>query len=170
MMTVTGVHEVVSRLKAAGVPFWLDGGWGIDALVGRETRPHDDLDLVVSRDTLGDARLALAPLGFEHAPEAAPGLPARLVVRDPGGRQVDFHVVVFDQEGNGHQELDDGCWGLYPREGLVAFGSVAGRRIPCVTAEVQVRHHFGYELDERDHADIRVLATVFRLELPPDFG
>jgi hypothetical protein len=39
MMTATGVHEVVSRLKAAGVPFWLDGGWGIDALVGRETRP-----------------------------------------------------------------------------------------------------------------------------------
>jgi len=170
MMTATDVHEVVARLEAAGVAFWLDGGWGVDALVGRETRPHDDLDLVVSRDNLDDARRALRPLGFEHAPEAAPGLPARLVVRDPRGRQVDFHVVVFDQEGNGHQELEDGSWGLYPRDGLIGSGSVAGRRIPCVTAELQVRHHRGYEPGEHDRADIGVLADVFGLEVPPGFS
>jgi hypothetical protein len=39
------VVDVLERLDRAGVPVWLDGGWGVDALVGRQTRPHRDLDL-----------------------------------------------------------------------------------------------------------------------------
>jgi lincosamide nucleotidyltransferase A/C/D/E len=35
------------RLQAMGIPIWLDGGWGVDALLGEQTRPHDDLDIVV---------------------------------------------------------------------------------------------------------------------------
>src|SRR4051794_21469752 len=36
-------------LEAAGVRCWLAGGWGVDALVGRQTRVHRDLDLVLDR-------------------------------------------------------------------------------------------------------------------------
>jgi lincosamide nucleotidyltransferase A/C/D/E len=50
MMSAADVLDVTSRLEAAGISFWLDGGWGVDALVGRETRPHSDLDLVVRLD------------------------------------------------------------------------------------------------------------------------
>jgi hypothetical protein len=39
------VVDVLERLDRAGVPVWLDGGWGVDALVGRQTRAHRDLDL-----------------------------------------------------------------------------------------------------------------------------
>jgi hypothetical protein len=31
---------------------WLDGGWGVDALVGEQTREHEDLNLIV-RDAHG---------------------------------------------------------------------------------------------------------------------
>lgn len=30
---------------------WLDGGWGVDALLGRQTRPHDDMDIVIEQKT-----------------------------------------------------------------------------------------------------------------------
>ena len=30
-----------------------------------------------------------------------PGLPARLVLRDTYGRQIDFHPLAFDERGNG---------------------------------------------------------------------
>jgi hypothetical protein len=34
MMTATDVLEVLGRLEAAGLAVWVDGGWGVDALVG----------------------------------------------------------------------------------------------------------------------------------------
>jgi lincosamide nucleotidyltransferase A/C/D/E len=44
-MTGADVLHVIDLLKAAGVPVWVDGGWGVDALLGEQTRLHDDLDL-----------------------------------------------------------------------------------------------------------------------------
>ena len=38
MMTATDVHAVLDVLDAAGIRVWVDGGWGIDALLGRQTR------------------------------------------------------------------------------------------------------------------------------------
>lgn len=34
---------MIDQLTAAGIRVWVDGGWGVDALVGRQTRHHDDL-------------------------------------------------------------------------------------------------------------------------------
>jgi hypothetical protein len=43
---------VLDRRDAAGVEWWVDGGWGVDALLGGETRLHDDLDVVVRREEI----------------------------------------------------------------------------------------------------------------------
>jgi hypothetical protein len=83
MMGPAEVIEVLEVLGAAEIPVWLDGGWGIDALVGEQTRAHDDLDLVVARPDCARAQDALAPLGFAQAPEIEPGLPARLSCARP---------------------------------------------------------------------------------------
>lgn len=32
--------EILRLLEAAGIAVWLDGGWGVDALLGRQTRSH----------------------------------------------------------------------------------------------------------------------------------
>ena len=45
-MGAATLRQVVEQLEENGVEVWLDGGWGVDALLGRETREHDDLDLV----------------------------------------------------------------------------------------------------------------------------
>ena len=163
------VGEILDRLAACGVEVWLDGGWGVDALLGKQTRPHDDLDLVIARSDCPAAQDALEPLGFEHAADIEPGLPARFALRDPGDRRVDFHRVVFDESGNGWQELPDGSWGPYPVEGLRGVGSIAERRVRCLTPELQLRHHLGYEPGANDHHDMRRLAERFQLELPPPY-
>src|SRR5258708_7387144 len=31
---------------------WIDGGWGVDALLGHQTRKHDDLDVAVHHSNL----------------------------------------------------------------------------------------------------------------------
>ena len=143
----------------------LDGGWGIDALLGEQTRAHGDVDVVIARRHADEAQARLGSLGFAHNRDATPGLPARLVLRDDAGRQVDLHLIVRDTAGNGWQQLEDGTWGRYDADGLDAWGEVGGRRVRCISPELQLRHHRGYDWTPNDRADMARLAERFDLTL-----
>ena len=160
---------VLDSLAGRGIRPIIDGGWGVDALVGRETRPHRDLDLVVDRTQAGDAVAVLASLAYRHDSSAGPGVPARIVMRDPADREVDLHLVVIDARGNGWQELDEGAWGAYPAEGLAGRGTIGGREVLCITAELQLRHHLGYAWSDSDVHDMRLLGSRFGIALPPPY-
>ena len=51
-MNSTTVLHILDLLANVGVQVWLDGGWGVDALLARITRSHNDLDLVLALDDL----------------------------------------------------------------------------------------------------------------------
>ncbi|MFN8619890.1 MAG: hypothetical protein U0869_24150 [Chloroflexota bacterium] len=71
------VLEVVRACEAAGVPVSVSGGWGLDALVGRQTREHHDLDLVVEGPSIAAVADALDGEGFARVAAAeAPNLDA----------------------------------------------------------------------------------------------
>lgn len=167
MMRAQDVLEAVSRLEAAGIATWLDGGWGVDALLGSETRPHDDLDIVVAVAQLDNARDALRALGYVLAVDE---LPTRCVLRDPADRRIDVHPVTIGPTGEGRQRLPDGTDGIYPAEGFGGQGIVGGEPVRCITADVQIRHHLGYEPDDDDRYDVRLLCERFGLELPAAFA
>jgi lincosamide nucleotidyltransferase A/C/D/E len=148
-----------------GLRFWLDGGWGVDALLGTETRPHSDLDVAIDKRHLDDAVRRLGAHGFAHAAEVEPGLPARYVLRDERGRQVDLHVLAFEA-GDGWQTLPDGGRGRYPGSELGFVGEIGGVEVPCISPALQLCHHLGYEPSDRDRRDMQPLADKFGLELP----
>jgi Aminoglycoside-2''-adenylyltransferase len=77
MLDASDVLVVLDQLDRAGLMVWLDGGWGVDALVGHQSRPHRDLDLVIARDDSPAAQAVLAGLGFQPDLAAVPGLSAR---------------------------------------------------------------------------------------------
>ena len=54
----------------------------------------------------------------------------------------------------------------YPPEGFAGRGVVAGREVACLTPEVQVLVHQGYEPDADDEHDMRLLHERFGLDLP----
>ena len=167
MMNSADVLEALDALRGEGVEFWLDGGWGVDALLGKQTRDQDDLDVVVDRNLLDRAANALAAVGYEHDRQAEPGLPARLALRDERSRRVDLHPVVLDDEGNGWQPLGDRAWGAYPAEGLAGRGMIDGRQVRCTTPQLQLRHHMGYSWNDTDRHDMELLAERFKIALPP---
>jgi lincosamide nucleotidyltransferase A/C/D/E len=170
--TGADVREVLAALERHARRIWVDGGWGVDALVGEQTRDHADLDLAVDRGDLRAIEGALAELGFRHDPTIEPGLPARLVLRDEGDRQVDLHPLRFDEDCNGWQQLSETgrAWGRYPAEHLRATGTIAGLRVQCISPELQVRFRMGHEWRSQDEHDIRLLARRFRVgPLPPPF-
>lgn len=130
-MTEAEVTEVLACLQRAGLDLWIDGGWGVDALLSAQTRDHDDLDLAMNRDDVGVARDALEALAYEHDPTSEPGLPARFVLRGTGSRQVDIHPLHFDSNGDGWQQLSETgkALGHYPVADLAARGRIAGREV-----------------------------------------
>jgi hypothetical protein len=149
-MSAEDVVAIVRRLQRAGLPVWLDGGWGVDALVRRQTRPHDDLDVVVRIEDVAAVERELAALGYERA---GGGPPMSFESVDAEGRQVDVHPIAAD----GAYVNRDGTIWHYPLRGLAGKGAVAGQGVDCLTAETQVICHGGYELDDDDLHDLRLL-------------
>jgi lincosamide nucleotidyltransferase A/C/D/E len=152
-------EEVVALLGLMeGIDVWLDGGWGVDALIGEQTREHDDLDVVVARS---DVPLLIEALGQEGYEVAKGQLPTCIVLLDPTGRQVDVHPVEFDASGNGIYAMEEGGTWPYPARGFAGTGRVLDRGARCLTPEVQVLCHAGYELAETDHHDLASLRERF---------
>jgi lincosamide nucleotidyltransferase A/C/D/E len=165
-MRANDVVEVLDALERAGIAVWLNGGWGVDALLEEQTRPHDDLDVVAGTDDIPALIVILGKLGFTKL-NTWPDSPETFVLGDPDDRRVDVHPVRFDEEGNGVQRIRTGEW-TYPASGFDGRGVVGGRAVHCLTPEVQVMTHGGYEFDEDDHRDMEALRERFGVQLRPD--
>ena len=49
MMNEKDVIDLLEKIEQIGIDVWIDGGWGVDALLGRQTRPHNDIDIFVQK-------------------------------------------------------------------------------------------------------------------------
>jgi lincosamide nucleotidyltransferase A/C/D/E len=167
-MEAEEVARIVDRAREAGVEVWLDGGWGVDALLDEQTREHDDLDVVVELDDVPRLIATLAAIGYEHV---AGDAPRSLVLVDAHGRQVDVHPVTFDDERRGGvYVMDDGREWVYPVACFSGRGRIQDRDVRCLTPEVQVLVHDGYELTEKDYRELYLLHVRFGVELPAKYA
>jgi lincosamide nucleotidyltransferase A/C/D/E len=163
-MTADGAAAVLARVEEHGVDVWLEGGWCIDALLGRQTREHDDLDVIVPLDQLPDLERALRGLGFGHGFAAGP---LSFEVVDDDGRQVDVHPIALQQNGDWLYLMEDGGVWTYPAGSLAGRGAIAGRRVRCLTPDMAlVCHSQGYALDEEHERDVAALCERYGLPLP----
>jgi lincosamide nucleotidyltransferase A/C/D/E len=153
-------EDVLGILAALdGLDVWIGGGWGVDALVGEQTRPHGDLDLMHREEQEPQVVAALAELGFA---ETLSWRPVRFVLADPGGREIDLHPLRFAPDGSAEQSsLTPGEPFRYPARCFVT-GTILGTTVPCLSAEQQLCFHQGYEPRERDLHDLALLR-----HLPP---
>jgi lincosamide nucleotidyltransferase A/C/D/E len=154
---------VIGLVEADGIDVWLDGGWGVDALLGHQTREHDDLDLVVELGHASRIIQLLDGLGYSLVAGAPP---KSFVMVDTRGRQVDVHPVTFNAEGGGVYQMDDGNEWVYPGEGFNGRGSVDEKPMRCLSPDVQVLVHAGYELTQKDYRELYLLRERFGVEPP----
>lgn len=164
-MTAESVLELLALLESSNIAAWVDGGWGVDALLGCQSRPHEDVDLVVALDDVDRIRETLALQGFALSEDH---LPVRFVMVHPLRGRIDFHTVTFDDAGGVQVQPNGGAF-RYPSEGFT-FGAVLGRRVPCVSAEVQLLCHMGYEPTAKDVGDVLLLHKHFGVPLPPSYS
>ncbi|MBY8882100.1 nucleotidyltransferase domain-containing protein [Actinacidiphila acidipaludis] len=157
-MTAEDVLSVVAVARQAGADIWIGGGWGIDALLGEQTRPHRDVDLMHRQEQESALVAALAAAGFT---ETLDWRPVRFVVSHPDGREIDLHPLVFADDGSALQaSLDPGVPFAYPASCFVT-GTIGGTTVPCLSAEQQVFFHQGYDPSDRDLHDMARLRERF---------
>jgi lincosamide nucleotidyltransferase A/C/D/E len=146
------VVELLDRLSVAG-PAWIGGGWGVDALVGRQTRPHADLDLAVEADHLAGMLEVLDDLGFVVAVD---WLPVRVELVHPDGRRVDLHPLHVEPDGTAVQAGLNGTVFRYAADGFTT-GVVDGHEVNCLSAGQQLQFRDGYRWRDVDRHDVALL-------------
>ena len=157
----TGLAQAVlvcAGLVDDGVRFWLAGGWGVDALAGRQTRPHRDLDLLVDARDEEPTLQVLGDLGYAVETDWRP---IRVELVRPGSGWVDAHPVVFDADGNGVQAGPDGTEFRYPAATFTT-GRLGGIVVGCVSAAAQRTAHAGHASRPQDQHDLAVLDGLDR--------
>lgn len=166
MVQADDVIRVYESLSANKIRVWLTGGWGIDALLGEQTRPHKDVDILVLVDHVARLQVLLGRAGY-HLKELwsenawvldAQGakVPTAFVLEDPHGRQVDAHAMRLDEQGNGIPAWADER-PIFTREDLSGLGKIAGLAVPCLSPEMQLLCHTGYDLPPEHLRDLALL-------------
>jgi lincosamide nucleotidyltransferase A/C/D/E len=161
------VIQLYTFLQKQGIGVWVDGGWGVDALLGEQTRVHRDLDLVVEAQDEARLRAALDPLGYGDRPrDDTRGW--NYVLADSDGGEVDVHVIALDERGNGiYGPPENGE--MYPASALSGSGTIGGLPVRCVAAADMIKFHTGYEIDENDYHDVVALSVRFGIALPEEY-
>ena len=162
LMTDRDVIEIVHLFDQNHIELHIDGGWAVDALLGEQTRAHSDLDIAVQHKDLAHIRALLEARGYKDVPRDDTW-ECNFVLGDQQGRQIDIHSYTFDSEGRN-------VYGVaYPLDSLSGEGSIAGHRVKCISPEWLVKFHAGYELDENDFHDVKILCQRFGIRIPAEY-
>lgn len=162
--TLTALHR---QLTDRSIEVWLDGGWGVDALLCTQTREHDDVDLVVEHRDLEQVVTLLSTSGYRKVPRDYTR-DWNFVMGDGEGNEVDLHVIVLVENGDGvYGPPENGD--VYPAQALTGSGTISGRSVRCLSPEYQVHNHSGYDLRAKDYHDVSQLCRYFGLKPPPPY-
>jgi lincosamide nucleotidyltransferase A/C/D/E len=161
-MTAHNVIEIVQLLDRYCIGVYVDGGWGVDALLGKQTRTHADLDLAIEHKDSPQIRALLEARGYSNVYRDNSS-DFNFVLGDDRGHQIDLHTYTFDAAGN-H------IYGIpYPLESLTGTGSVNGYIVKCISPEWVVKFHTGYQFDEDDYHDVKAICQYFKIEMPLEY-
>ena len=158
-MEKSEVIRLYNLFQDNGIKIWIDGGWGIDALLGDQTRPHADLDIAVNRKNIAKLR-ELLPNYKENQDKPSE---KNFVLEDGEGNKIDVHAFEFDDNGNNIFGI------LYPKDSLTGTGKIDGVTVNCIPPEWVVTFHGYYEPKEKDLKDIEQLCAKFGLEPPENY-
>jgi lincosamide nucleotidyltransferase A/C/D/E len=166
-MSENDALELYDFFEGNGINVRLDGGWSVDALLGEQTRPHEDLDIVIEKKDVQKLRALLAERGYKNVPRDDTSA-WNFVLGDNKGHQVDIHVITLDKDGNGlYGPLKKGV--MYPAQSLTGEGTINGRNVRCISPEHMVKFHTGYKIDENDIKDVTALCKRFNIPLPKKY-
>lgn len=160
-MSEAEARRVLAGVLSAGVPVILAGGWAVSAIAGGRKRRHSDLDIIVAPADLAALESAFGELGYHCS------------VRDSIGGWWAPDVSVFRTHGGSRVEvlrMSDDHFDRLTAEGETLVGRpiterttpgvIGGLTVPCLSAELQLAAHHGYENNRNQRADLARITAV----------
>lgn len=162
MISEDRVVDLLKKAESIGVVVWIAGGWGVDALVGYQTRPHNDIDFFIHKKDKAAITELLASSGYienlEYNMEDNP------IWCNTFNGIVDLHLFEF---------AETETWSIqnqkFPSNIFDGKGTIGEITVRCMTAEAQVKYRHGYELRRKDVLDVLILCETFGLPIPEQF-
>jgi len=161
-MDIDDVMWFIELCESNNIEVYIDGGWGVDALLGEQTRKHNDLDIALPHHFVELLKELLEQEGYKIL-ENEVTRECNFVMRDTLGHEIDFHTYTFDEHGNNIYGIE------YAPEHLTGIGVLNGREVKTINPEWMVKFHTGYELDEDDYHDVKLLCNKFELIIPDEY-
>jgi len=159
---------LITALQGRGVAACVGGGWAVDALVGKQTREHLDLDIWVDAVDFEGLVAAFADQGVDRLYPWPADRPWNFVLHDGHSRRVDLHLYETLSDGRLHYGSLNAPF-MFTHEDLSGEGEIAGVSVQCERPEFALQNHTGYELREIDRHDVAALCERFGLQPPEDF-
>ena len=173
MVRAKDAISIYQCLFSEAIPVWLTGGWGIDALLQEQTRPHKDLDIIIlledairMRESLERDGYQLKKLWSENGwvkDRSGAETPTAFVLQDSEYRQIDVHAIRIDDQGNGIPAWKNEEGLIFEKEDLSGDGSIMGVEVAWITPSMQVACHTGYDLPDFQTHDMELLLQRFSI-------
>jgi hypothetical protein len=127
-------------------------------------------DVVRIRDLLSQDGYDLKELWSEnrwavdaHGVEVA----TAFVLQDSEGREFDAHAMRLDDQGNGVAAWEAEGF-ILRRQDLAGEGTISGVAVRCLSPEMQMLSHTGYELPDEQLRDLERLHEKLGVEYPDE--
>lgn len=154
--TEKALLNTLDFFERLGVPCWLDGGWGVDVLTGRQNREHRDIDIDFDAAHTKRVISELEAAGYVTVVD---WMPSRMELHHDQHGYLDIHPINFNVDGSITQADPNGGEYTFQKEWF-SSALYKGRQIPCISGEAQMLFHSGYELTDKDYFDIENLKSI----------
>jgi hypothetical protein len=180
MVSAEDVVYLCKLFTNHSIQVWLTGGWGIDALLEQQTRPHHDLDVLMLVDDVSLLLDLMLKEGYDYKELWSENLwsldahrtriETAFFLRDPDGRELDAHALRLDDQGDGIPawEKDEGF--ILTSHYLAGMGTIAGYPVGCMSAEYQMISHTGYDLPDKQVPDLIKLHEKLGVAYPDEIS
>lgn len=163
MVNIVDAKQILKLAADEKIKVFLDGGWGVDALVGYETRAHNDIDIFVEKSNYHRFIVLIKNNGFYEVKMEYTTM-SHTVWEDEKGRIIDLHCFEYAENGEIVYEGEH-----FSSETFSGKGSIDGTEVSCIEPHSQVMFHLGYEFDENDMHDVKILCETFYIEIPKEY-
>ncbi len=154
--TKENLIKVLNFLDELNIKYWVDGGWGVDILTGKQNRDHRDIDIDFDGKYEGLLLKELINMGYKITTDWSP---SRIELHHPQLGYLDIHPLIINEDGSAKQAAPDGGWYEFEAKWFTS-AEFEGRVIPCISVEAQILFHSGYELREVDYIDLKNLESI----------
>lgn len=166
-MDEQSVVDFIEACEKEDIKIWFLGGWGVDALLRKQTRAHSDVDIVILKKDVETLRKVLEDKGFNDVKRGDTSA-WNFVLGNDQCQMVDFHVIELDEDGNGLYGQKENKY-VFTKEALSGKGIIASKKVSCISPEWIVKQHMGYEPRESDVHDVLAICEKFKINIPDDF-